>query len=337
MDKRNDRSSPFGRCYQIDLTLPDGRTYLYANRPMQTPGEWAFNAWWRCNAFMERPYGQMLWVPGEDEEMLDYKQVFGNQFEIYNAPGTQRVLEYKIRHQLNTYLNGDIACLELENGENLLFDFYSGKLLERQNADGSQRLEFSELTSDGWTPIQNAFGGHDTQIKDKLGRQIVIRRDQNELVREIIDPRGRAVTYEYNNLSELTGVVNRLGERKVFRYKASPPHYLAAMDIRQQGSNNQLITQTINYDYTSEGRLSNMAVGDTAIRMDYREGAAGTGGTQTITDEATGGQSNVVYDAEGRVLQMDQGGVPTQYEYFNKADTIQEQPDDSRGHGQGDG
>ena len=110
----------------------------------------------------------------------------------------------------------------------------------------------------------------------------------------------------------MTEVEDRAGGLRRFHYdKEGWPHYLTRMEIVREPEN-----VVVEYDYDADGRLAEVETGAGEILMAYEDFAAG-GGRQTVRDAATGGESEVVYDAAGRVtFQKKAVGVVTEYAYF---------------------
>ena len=188
----------------------------------------------------------------------------------------------------------------------MLMEWASGRLLRREyGAEGDNDPRVVSYEYDDQTD--------EVLIEDHLGRSIVVKRDGAGRVTEIVDPRGASMKYRYNAAGELAEVEDREGGLRQFHYdKEGWPHYLTRMEIVREPEN-----VVVEYDYDGDGRLAEVETGAGEIVMAYEDFAAG-GGRQTVRDEATGGESEMVYDAAGRVAkQVDMGGVVTEYAYFD--------------------
>jgi YD repeat-containing protein len=213
----------FTAIYLILAPIPraDGGTLSDANKPPLSMGDGAVNAWWLRNAFLTRPYGQMLWLPG-------YDQFDGALGPL--QPGVQSTLGWqKVQEYLNTHggglPRGDQAALQLEDGSLLIFNWNSGRLLRRDYNDGVRKLDF-DYSSDGKS----------VQIGDNLGRHIAVRRNGKGLIDRITDPHGFAFQYEYNAQDELATITDRSGGvRRLYYEHAGFPHYLTRMVIERGG------------------------------------------------------------------------------------------------------
>lgn len=303
---------------EANITLPDGRTFVYANRPPKAIHYglgFAQSAWMSEAAFYDRPYGQMLWLPGRpssppydsfwtlEEGTEPWLKIQGFKNSRSDIPDGQP--------------NGKLGLLKLEDGSYLIFDWKTGKLLRRDYGDQKRMVDYVDdvyYINPELPPLPQ------TRITDHLSRQVRIVRDPgtNNVV-EIFDPRGASFKYFYNELGELHRIVDRAGgERKLFYEKEGYPHYLTRMEILR-GNGEKTV---LNYDYDEDGLLKEIDAGDGKIKMAYQDlphdGQGNpTGGAQVILDEATGGENLIEYDTVGRVTrQVDAAGIETTYSYI---------------------
>ena len=302
---------------KADITLPDGRTLNYANNPVPPGQNYDYTncAWTNHEAFVTRPYGQMLWLPGRiatNPYLGDYATVYrGNR--AYSE-GYLRVQEY-----LGDTPNGTVACLQLEDKSYIFFKWGTGELLRYDKGDGDtgdtpgRCLDFdTEVVTEGEHPVKK------TEITDNLGRSITVERDNDTqsktygLVTKITDPRGYAVNYSYNDKAELATITDRCGNvRRLYYEKSDFPHYLTRMVIeRSDGTETEIA-----YDYDDNARLDTIDTGDGSVSMEYDDNGDGTG-TQTVRDDTTKGETEVTYDNAGRVTRkVDPAGVVVEYTY----------------------
>ena len=333
-----------------EITLPDGRTFVYANEPSNYAelsalsgsaiGEYGLKkAWYADEAFISRPLGQMMWLPGYFENVVKANMDSG-LYATYYSPGDadraatdgyKRVWEYLNDLSFESpgtpadpldaaysQPDGTIACLRLEGGSYLLFDWPSGKVRARYSGedDDPRSLVFSYTNTHGAAATDD---NDDVAIEDHLGRTIDIERGEDGLIDKITDPNGRGVLYEYTD-GDLTKVTDRSGGvRELYYEDPDYPHYLTRMVVKRGGG---LPDTEIVYDYDENARLGSIDTGAGTIGMEYEDFASG-GGRQTVVDEDTGGRTEVEYDSAGRVTkQTDAAGVVTEYAYMGESVTI---------------
>lgn len=316
----------FGERLEATITLPDGRKFNYANEPATSAQLLAnpnFNAWIKHEAFISRPYGQMLWLPGRDHGYGgELNGVYAGQRN--STPGYVRVQAYRG----GVPPDGSIACLQLENGSFILFEWLTGKILQQNYADGTRKVDYT-YSNIAAAAATNGKLSEQILIQDHLGRNIKVERDKaSGLVTKITDPRGFYFKYEYNAKKELARVYDRNGNlRELFygenvpdednpdKFFKMPEHYLTRMVIRRTDNEGSPNDTVIKYKYDTDGRLGGIDTGDGEIEMEYAP-TPGGGGTQIVHDEATGGSTIVEYDAAGRATrQVDPAGVVTSYDY----------------------
>ena len=301
-------NTTFGERLEADITLPDGRTFTYANRPPESGASsaaYADNAWMNEEAFIDRPYGQMLWLPGRiNNSAYDWMGILNSVRK--DTDGWQQVEAY-----LGSEPNGTIACLKQEDGTFLLFEWDSGKLLRRDYGDNKRRIDFEYLDTPG-TP-QNEKDD-DIRIKDHLQRQLTAKRDDQGRVISIADARGFSYYYGYNELGELYELTDRAGNKRWLKYEDEDfPHYLTGMVIDRQadgesGHGEEDANDTvIAYEYTHDGKLQTIDTGAGTIAMEYQDDPNGSG-SQKVIDESTGGATEVVYDSSGQVTKTNRLG-----------------------------
>ena len=322
--------SPYGdERLQVDISLPDGRTFTYANRPVtgsQMSSNMAWSSWFNEEAFFSRPYGQMLWLPGRisaNPYFASFAAAAG-EMQRGSSDGYNHVQQYLDSlpdgHPLKRDTpNGAIACLQLEDDSRILFEWATGNLLQFDKGDRpygaapNRRLDFQhETLTDEGNPVR------ETEIKDHLNRGVTVQRCNDPespaygLVTEIRDPRGYATVYTYNEKRELETITDRCESVRHLYYEHPDfPHYLTRMVIvRADGEETEIA-----YDYDDNARLDSIDTGDGAVSMDYTDNGDGTG-SQTVTDDTTGGATEVVYDNAGRVTKKtDAAGVVVKYGY----------------------
>jgi len=99
---------------EVEVTLPDGREFVYANEPAN-PNTLSFdinrNAWARERAFVSRPYGQMLWLPGYRPPLMGALAPYYPSDSA--SEGYRKVAAYRAEKGMSpTEPDGTIGCLK---------------------------------------------------------------------------------------------------------------------------------------------------------------------------------------------------------------------------------
>ncbi|MFC1600739.1 RES domain-containing protein, partial [Candidatus Sumerlaeota bacterium] len=337
-------NTTFGERLEADITLPDGRTLTYTNNPPAWSGSVYYdkNMWQNEEAFAERPYGQMLWLPGRVTNNPNYDWM-STGHDRENTAGYALVNSYRTAKGLDPDPDGAIACLKLEDGTFLIFEWDSGRLLQQNYDSDANEVRGVDFTY-GDQPNTPNLEDNEVLIQDHLGRKITIARNDDGLIASVEDPRGRAVNYQYNDANELVKITDRAGGIRWLEYKQPDdddyfPHFLDRMIVDRQTSSSQIIIATnadpvapgtygeideydtvVAYTYNDDARLAGIDTGAGVIGMEYQDNGDGSG-IQTVVDEDTGGRTDVEYDSDGRVIkQTNAAGVITTYAYFPEHD-----------------
>ncbi len=144
-------------------------------------------------------------------------------------------------------------------------------------------------------------------ITHSLGESIQFVRDNRGRIKEIIDPDGKKVLYEYNAAGNLIKVTNQVGLKSTYTYLDKPAHYL------DEGFDD-LGKRDFKVTYDSQGRFKAVidALGNPVSRQNYDELASRRA---TVLD-ANGNVTKLLYNDRGNVLEeTDAAGNKTIREY----------------------
>ena len=185
-------------------------------------------------------------------------------------------------------INPDKYTLTTKDGTKYRYDEASG--LEKITDRNNQTVTFTE-----------------SGIKHSSGTEIQFVRDHRGRIKEVVDPDGNRILYEYDATGDLKKVTNQSGIKSTYNYLAKPTHYL------DEGFDD-LGQRDFKVIYDSEGRFKEIidALGNSVGKQIYDELA---GRRATVLD-ANGNATQLLYDERGNVLEeTDATGNKTLREY----------------------
>jgi fibro-slime domain-containing protein/RHS repeat-associated protein len=144
-------------------------------------------------------------------------------------------------------------------------------------------------------------------IKHSSGTEIQFVRDHRGRIKEVVDPDGNRILYEYDATGDLKKVTNQSGIKSTYNYLAKPAHYL------DEGFDD-LGQRDFKVIYDAEGRFKEIidALGNSVGKQIYDELASRRA---TVLD-ANGNATQLLYDERGNVLEeTDAAGNKTLREY----------------------
>jgi fibro-slime domain-containing protein/RHS repeat-associated protein len=144
-------------------------------------------------------------------------------------------------------------------------------------------------------------------IKHSSGTEIQFVRDHRGRIKEVVDPEGKKIFYEYDATGDLKKVTNQSGIKSTYNYLAKPAHYL------DEGFDD-LGQRDFKVIYDTEGRFKEIidALGNSVGKQNYDELASRRA---TVLD-ANGNATQLLYNERGNVLEeIDAAGNKTLREY----------------------
>ena len=144
-------------------------------------------------------------------------------------------------------------------------------------------------------------------IKHSSGTEIQFVRDHRGRIKEVVDPDGKKIVYEYDATGDLKKVTNQSNIKSTYNYLAKPAHYL------DEGFDD-LGQRDFKVLYDTEGRFKEIidALGNSVGKQNYDELASRRA---TVLD-ANGNATQLLYNERGNVLEeIDAAGNKTLREY----------------------
>lgn len=181
----------------------------------------------------------------------------------------------------------------------------------------------------GLMAITDELGNEVTFTEDQVvhsdGQAVTIERDGLGRVTRVIDPQGRAIVYAYDGAGDLVAVTDREGRTTRYVYAEEPAHALIAIidpqgRVLQQGEFDQAGRMTALSGGASNGVQRSFDPGSfTGVDRDEfgRETVVtfNSDGLIVQKDHPDGTTSSYTYDDRQRVVEKNEHGVATYYQY----------------------
>lgn len=152
----------------------------------------------------------------------------------------------------------------------------------------------------------NVLTYSDSGIKHSTGPEIQFVRDHRGRIKEIIDPDGRKLVYEYSAIGDMVKLTDQEGMSSRYEYLARPAHYLdAAYDT--------LGSRSLKAKYDTDNRFVGIfdALGNLVDQREYD-----TDSNKGIIRDGNGNATTIIYDERGNVLEeIDPAGNKTLRRY----------------------
>ncbi|NQU43392.1 RHS repeat protein, partial [bacterium] len=248
------------------IRLPDGREFFFANNPpLQDSTAMASlqsSLWAARGGYLNRPFGMELYRPGASKayhwpraEVLSVIGPNPSLTPLPTLPGeeprqTDVVYTQVPRPGGGQWQPGEVAYLKIEDRTWHIFEWSTGRLLEILQPDGR---------SVTFTPQDNAT----TLISDGA-REVTLRTEEYATapdgpsthraarVKEVVDPAGQTIRYDYDQYGNLITVADRSGRKRFYIYDTPEtlqlfpekenvtglnPHYLVDVRVDDDSDN----------------------------------------------------------------------------------------------------
>jgi RHS repeat-associated protein len=152
----------------------------------------------------------------------------------------------------------------------------------------------------------NNLSYSDSGIKHALGQEVQFVRDFRGRIKEIIDPSGQKLVYEYNAAGDLVRFTDQAGLSSRFEYLNKPAHYLDAVY-------DALGKRVLKAEYDADNRFVGIfdALGNKVDQRDFD-----TDNNRGIVRDGNGNPTTLLYDDRGNVLEeIDPQGNKTNRRY----------------------
>jgi len=139
----------------------------------------------------------------------------------------------------------------------------------------------------------NNLSYSDSGIKHALGQEVQFVRDFRGRIKEIIDPSGQKLVYEYNAAGDLVRFTDQAGLSTRFEYLNKPAHYLDAVY-------DALGKRVLKAEYDADNRFVGIfdALGNKVDQRDFD-----TDNNRGIVRDGNGNPTTLLYDDRGNVVE----------------------------------
>ena len=254
----------------------------------------------KTKVYLTNPSGQRVGFTYKEEFLNggDFLGIAGSTFRPYFKadPGVYDTLSIDettvmrggVFGSLVSGINPDAYTLTSKDGTAFRYQQSTG--LEKVTDRNGQTLSYSS-----------------TGITHSSGTSIQFVRDHRGRIKEIVDPDGKKILYEYNAAGNLTKVTSQNGTKSTYSYLTNPAHYLDE-GLDDQGKRDFKVT------YDAQGRFKEIidGLGNAVGKQNYDELASRRA---TVLD-ANNNATQLLYNDRGNVLEeTDPAGNKTIREY----------------------